>query len=126
MFVRILENAMGIIFDIILLQGSEFDAPCNFSRTQKIQNFFWESPKKLDFYLRFQSFVCQSLSFSATMESEGRQVKQYWIKYLRIRDLAPSWPLDPGYGMGKKTGSGPGIRIQDIHISESLENNFLG
>jgi hypothetical protein len=38
--VRILENAMSIIFDIILLQGSEFDAPCNFSRAQKMQKKF--------------------------------------------------------------------------------------
>jgi hypothetical protein len=34
-------------------------------------------------------------------------------------------PLDPGSGIGKKTGSGSGMNNPD-HISESLETNFLG
>ncbi len=37
-------------------------------------------------------------------------------KVLRIRDPVPFWPLDPGSGMGKKSGSG--MNNLD-HISES-------
>ncbi len=44
---------------------------------------------------------------------------------LRIRDPVPFWPLDPGSGMGKKSGSGSGMNNPD-HISESLETIFLG
>ncbi len=34
---------------------------------------------------------------------------------IRIRDPVPFWPLDPGSGMGKKSRSRSGIRIQDEH-----------
>ncbi len=37
----------------------------------------------------------------------------------------PFWPLDPGSGMGKKSGSGSGMNNPD-HISESLETIFWG
>ncbi len=37
----------------------------------------------------------------------------------------PFWPLDPGSGMGKKSGPGSGKNNQD-HISESLETIFMG
>ncbi len=43
----------------------------------------------------------------------------------RIRDPVPFWPLDPGSGMGKKTGSGSGMNNPN-HISQSIETNFLG
>ncbi len=33
---------------------------------------------------------------------------------IRIRDPVPFWPVDLGYDMGKKCGSGSGIRIRDL------------
>jgi hypothetical protein len=44
---------------------------------------------------------------------------------IRIRDPVPFLPLDPGSGMGKKSGSGSGMNNPD-HISESLETIFWG
>ncbi len=50
-----------------------------------------------------------------------------WVAVLRIRirDPVPFLPLDPGSGMGKKSGSGSGMNNPD-HISESLETIVLG
>ncbi len=42
---------------------------------------------------------------------------------LRIRDPESFWHMDPGSGMGKKSGSGSGMNNLD-HISESLETFF--
>jgi hypothetical protein len=42
---------------------------------------------------------------------------------LRIRDPVPFLPLDPGSGMGKKSGSGSGINNPD-NISESVKTGF--
>jgi hypothetical protein len=38
-------------------------------------------------------------------------------------DPGPFGPLDPGSGMGKKSGSGPGLNNSD-YISDSLETIF--
>jgi hypothetical protein len=38
------------------------------------------------------------------------------ILRIRIRDPVPFWPLDPGFGMDKKSGSGSGMNNPD-HIS---------
>jgi hypothetical protein len=40
-----------------------------------------------------------------------------------MRDPVPFWPLHPGSGMGKKSGSGSGMNNPD-HNSKSLEKNF--
>ncbi len=46
---------------------------------------------------------------------------------IRIRDPVPFWPLDPESGMGKKSGSGSGIRDeQPRSYFRELRNNFLG
>ncbi len=42
---------------------------------------------------------------------------------IRIRDLVPFWPLDPGWV--KKSGPGSGMNNPD-HISEELWTQFLG
>jgi hypothetical protein len=42
-----------------------------------------------------------------------------------IRDPVPFWPLDPGSGMGKKSGSGSAGMNNPDHISESLKTIFL-
>jgi hypothetical protein len=42
---------------------------------------------------------------------------------LRIRDPEPFCPLDPGSGMGKKSGCRSGMNNPD-HFSESLETIF--
>jgi hypothetical protein len=47
------------------------------------------------------------------------------VLWIQIRDPVPFWPLDPGSGMGKKSGSGSGMHNPD-HILESLETNFVG
>ncbi len=47
---------------------------------------------------------------------------QQWA-VLQIRDLVPFYPLDPGFGMGNKSGSLSGMNNQD-HISESVETIF--
>jgi hypothetical protein len=41
----------------------------------------------------------------------------------RVADPVPFWPLNPVFGMGKKSRSGSGMNIPD-HISESLEIIF--
>jgi hypothetical protein len=43
---------------------------------------------------------------------------------ISVADPVPFLPLDPGSGMGKKTGSGSGMNNLDF-ISESLQTNFL-
>ncbi len=43
---------------------------------------------------------------------------------IRIREpLFPFWPLEPGFGMGKRSRSGSGMNIPD-HISALRRNNF--
>ncbi len=52
-----------------------------------------------------------------------------YIQVLRIRDSVPFCPLDPGSGMGKKSGSGSGLRIRDEQPGSyflELRNNFFG
>ncbi len=44
---------------------------------------------------------------------------------IRIPDLVPFWPLDPGSGLGKKSRSGSRMNISD-HISERLQTFFWG
>ncbi len=44
---------------------------------------------------------------------------------IRFRDQVLFCSLDPGSGMGKKSGSGSGINNPD-HIFRELRNNFLG
>jgi hypothetical protein len=49
------------------------------------------------------------------------------VMRIRIRDPMPFWPLEPGSGMVKKSGSGFGVNINNTdHISESLNNFFFG
>jgi hypothetical protein len=36
------------------------------------------------------------------------------VERIRIRDPVPFQPLDPGPGVGKKSGSRSGIRIRDV------------
>ncbi len=47
----------------------------------------------------------------------------YSVLRIRIRDPVTFWSLDPGSGMGKKSGSGSGMTNPD-HISESLDTIF--
>jgi len=52
-----------------------------------------------------------------------------WVAVLRIRirDPVPFLPLDPGSGMGKKSGSG--FRIQNeqpVSYFRELRNHFFG
>ncbi len=42
---------------------------------------------------------------------------------VRIQEPVPFWPLDPGFGMGKKLGSGSGMNNPN-HISEKTETVF--
>ncbi len=47
-------------------------------------------------------------------------------KFCNVADPVPFWPLDPGSGMSKRSGSKSGMNNLD-HISKSkLRNNFLG
>jgi hypothetical protein len=46
---------------------------------------------------------------------------------IRIRDPVPFWPLDPGYGMGRKSASGSGIRDEQTRsYFLELRNHFFG
>ncbi len=52
---------------------------------------------------------------------EYRYVKKRLEQCCGIRDPVPFWPLDPGSGMGKKSGSGSGMNNPD-DISDSLKS----
>jgi hypothetical protein len=45
------------------------------------------------------------------------------VLHIRIRDPLPFWPLNPGLGMGKKSGPVSGMNNTD-HFSESVETIF--
>ncbi len=59
------------------------------------------------------------------ISASKKNIRPGAVLRFRIRDPMPFWPLDPVSGMGKKTGSGSGMN-NPVHISESLEFNFLG
>ncbi len=73
-----------------------------------------------------------STHFNVTENYEIRPTGEYrriglfpTVLRIRIRDPVPLGPLDPGSGMGEKSGPGSGMNNPD-HISESLETIFGG
>jgi hypothetical protein len=66
------------------------------------------------------------LSLNVTYQTDAETAYEPVLR-IRIRDLVPFWPLDPGSGMSKKSGSGSGIRDeQPGSFFPELRNHFFG
>ena len=94
-------------------------------------------------FLRYPTYLFYKYLLGSTAVLESRmfsiiKIFKCWKKFflpsfikfynfsvvqIQIQDLVPFWPLDPGSGIGKKSGSGSGKNNPD-HISESIKTFF--
>ncbi len=98
-------------------------------------NIKWDTEESLFvLFLTIRNSIVDGIANSAEAPSEQESPRKKFLFFMeilvsvlriRIRDPVPFWPLDPGSGMGKKSGSGSGMNNPD-QVSESLKIIFWG